>query len=268
MANQQNPGSRRRRRFRQSLFLLRELVVRNLRARYVGSVLGLAWSLLNPLWQLVLFTFVFSRLLDFSIAGERTSNFGVFLFCGLLAWNAIHEGLTGSASAITDNADLVKKMRLPGELLVLSMVLGATLHAAVGGVVFVVILALLGQLSVSTLPLLLIALPLQLMLTFGVGLGLAAVNVYFRDTAQAAGLVLNAWFFLTPIIYSMNLIPDDIRPVIELNPLTGLVSLYRAAFLGGEVAVGLMPLLASAAGALVLGGALYARLRHGLADEI
>ena len=258
------------RRVRQSLFLLRELVVRNLRGRYAGSALGLLWSLLNPLWQLLLFTFVFSYVLQFRLEGEQTDNFGIFLFCGLLPWIAINEGLSGSASAITDNADLVKKMRMPGELLVASLVLGAALHAAVGGVAFVVVLALVGELSVSSLPLLLVALPLQLALTLGLGLGLAAVNVYFRDTVQAVGLVLNTWFWVTPIVYSLQRAPDRpiLRELLELNPLTGLVSLYRAAFLGGEVGVSLLPLLACAAGALILGGALFARLKGGLADEI
>ena len=146
------------RRLRQSLFLLRELVVRNLRARYAGSALGLLWSLLNPLWQLLLFTFVFSYIVRLGLPGEATDNFAVFLFCGLLPWFAIHEGLSRSASAITDNADLVKKMLLPGELLVASLVLGALLHAGVGAVAFIVVLAVMGELSVA-LPLLLVAVP-------------------------------------------------------------------------------------------------------------
>lgn len=254
---------------RQHLFLLRELVVRNLKSRYAGSALGLAWSLLNPLWQLLLFTFVFRLVLRFSLDGERTENFGVFLFCGLLPWMAIHEGVSRSASAITDNADLVKKMRLPAELLVASAVLGALVHAAVGGVAFLVVLALIGELSVRTLPLLLIAAPLQAVLTFGLGLGLAAVNVYFRDAAQAAGLVLNAWFYVTPIIYSLFFITEQpYRALLEWNPLTGLVYVYRAAFLGGGVPVSLAPLLAATLAAVVFGGALFARLKHGLADEV
>jgi len=258
-----------RARRRQHLFLLRELVVRNVRARYAGSALGLAWSLLNPLWQLLLFTFVFSLVLRLPFDQEQTQNFGVFLFCGLLPWMAIHEGVSRSASAITDNADLVKKMRLPGELLVASLVLGALLHSAVGGVVFIVILALIGELSLATLPLLLVALPLQAALTFGLGLGLAAANVYFRDTAQAAGLVLNAWFYVTPIIYSLFAITrEPYRQWLEWNPLTGLVYLYRAAFLGGTIPVSLTPLLATTIAAVVFGGALFARLKHGLADEI
>ena len=253
---------------RQHLFLLRELVVRNVRARYVGSALGLAWSLLNPLWQLLLFYFVFFRVLEFSLDGEQTQNFAVFLFCGLLPWMATHEGVSRSASAITDNADLVKKMRLPGELLVASLVLGALLHSVVGVVAFIVILGVIGELSVASLPLLLVAVPLQAALMFGLGLGLASANVYFRDTAQAAGLVLNAWFFLTPIIYSVHVVPADYKWFVEWNPLTGLVYLYRAAFLGGGIPVSLAPLLAATIAAVVFGGALFARLKHGLADEI
>ena len=266
MASKQRPGFRR---YRHHLFLLRELVVRNLRSRYAGSALGLAWSLVNPLWQLLLFTFVFSLVLRFPLDGERTQSFAVFLFCGLLPWMAFHEGVSRSASAITDNADLVKKMRLPGELLVASLVLGALLHTAIGGLVFVVVLALMGELSVATLPLLLVAAALQGALTFGLGLGLAAVNVYFRDTAQAAGLVLNAWFYVTPIIYSLFFISEQpYRRFLEWNPLTGLVYLYRAAFLGGGIPVSLVPLLATTIAAVVFGGALFARLKHGLADEI
>ena len=258
-----------RRRFRQSLFLLRELVVRNLRSRYAGSALGLLWSLLNPLWQLLLFTFVFSFVIRVPLDGEQTDNFAVFLFCGLLPWFAIHEGLSRSASAITDNPDLIKKMRLPGELLVASLVLGAALHAGVGALAFLVVLAVMGELSVASLPLLLVAVLLQVALTFGLGLGLAGANVYFRDVAQAAGLILNTWFYVTPIIYPVNISENEtVRQVLELNPLTGLVYLYRAAFLGGGLRVSLVPLLACTAGAVVLGGALFARLKDGLADEI
>ncbi len=256
-------------RYRQHLFLLRELVVRNVRSRYAGSALGLVWSLLNPLWQLLLFTLVFGRILGLEIDDEQTRNFGVFLFCGLLPWMAIHEGVNRSASAITDNADLVKKMRLPGEVLVASLVLGALVHSAVGGVVFLAVLALMGELSAASLPLLLVAVPLQTALTFGLGLGLAAVNVYFRDTVQAVGLVLNAWFYVTPIIYSLlSSRLERYRELLEWNPLTGLVYLYRAAFLGGGVPVSLVPLLAATIAAVVFGGALFARLKHGLVDEI
>lgn len=257
------------RRARQSLFLLRELVVRNLRSRYAGSVLGLLWSLLNPLWQLLLFTFVFSYVIRLPLDGEQTQNFAVFLFCGLLPWFAVHEGLSRAASAITDNADLVKKMLLPSELLVASLVIGALLHTAVGAAAFIVVLAVMGELSVASLPLLLVAVLLQVALTFGLGLGLAGANVYFRDTAQATGLILNTWFYVTPIIYSVNIAPSGtIRQLLELNPLTGLVYLYRAAFLGGGLQVSLVPLLACTAGGVVLGGALFARLKDGLADEI
>jgi len=204
------------------------------------------------------------------LEGERTENFAVFLCWGLLPWTALHEGVSRSSSAITDNAELIKKMRMPGELLVASLVLGALVHAAVGLLAFIVVLATIGELSVASLPLLLLALPLQAALTWGLGIGLAAANAYFRDTAQATNLVLNAWFFVTPIIYSIHAIPADLKfqPLLEWNPLTGLVYLYRADFLGGGRPVSLAPLLAATSAAVVLGGTLFARLKHGIADEI
>ena len=91
-------------------FLLREMVRRDFAARFAGSALGLVWALVQPLWQLVLFTFVFSVILRVPLTGERTPHFAIFLFCGLLPWLAVHESLLRSATAINDNANLVKKL--------------------------------------------------------------------------------------------------------------------------------------------------------------
>src|SRR5512134_557450 len=99
------------RRPRMRLFLLSELVRRDFQARYAGSALGFLWSFAQPLWQLLLFTFVFAGILRVELAGERTDSFALFLFCGLLPFMAVSEGITRAATAITDNATLVKKLR-------------------------------------------------------------------------------------------------------------------------------------------------------------
>src|SRR5262245_12435751 len=220
-------------RVRHHLFLLKELVKRDFQGRYAGSVLGFAWSLVQPLWQILLFTFVFSTVLKVSPAGTRTGHFAIFLFGGLLPWTALHEGVLRASTAVTDNASLVKKLRFPSEVLVLAVVLAALLHQAIAAAIFVVVLAAVRELSWSGLPLLLVALPLQVGLTLGLGLLVAAVHVFFRDTAQALGLVFNVWFYLTPIVYPLALVPERFRAWVELNPLTALVGLYRRAFFGG-----------------------------------
>jgi len=257
---------------RRHLFLLKELVKRDFQGRYAGSLLSFLWSFVQPLWLLVLFSFVFSTVMKMKLAehGVPTDNFGVFLFCGLLPWTAIQEGIQRSSTAITDNATLVKKLQFPSEILILSIVLGALLHEAIAAGVFVVILLILGELSWTTLPWLLVALPLQVALTLGLGLLLASSQVFFRDTAQVVGMVLNGWFYLTPIVYPLALVPERVRGWVELNPLTPLVELYRAAFLGGEyrLAFGTAVLALISLTLAVLGAWLFRRLRPAFVDQI
>lgn len=251
-------------------FLLKELVKRDFKGRYAGSVLGFFWSFVQPLWLLLLFSFVFATVMKISPVGERTENFGVFLFCGLLPWMAIHEGVLRGSTAITDNSELVKKLRFPSQILVLAVALAALLHEGIALAVFVVALAALGELSAGGLPLLLVAVPLQLAITVGLGLLLAALHVFFRDTAQILGMVFNGWFYFTPIVYPLVLVPERFQPLIALNPLTPLVELYRQALLGAELHLpaGFVTLVAFS-GVLFLAGLWsFARLQSTFVDEI
>src|SRR5436305_759713 len=255
---------------RHHLFLLKELVKRDFQGRYAGSALGLVWSFLQPLWMLLLFTFVFSTVMKIPLAGVRTSHFSIFLFCGLLPWMAVQEGVLRSATAITDNSSLVKKLRFPSEILVLAVVLAALLHEAIATLIFLGVLAVLGEVHLGGLPPPLLAVPLQVALALGMGLMLGAVNVFFRDTAQVLGMAFTGWFYLTPIVYPAAQVPARFRPWIELNPLTSLVELYRQAFLGGRVALvpGTGALAAAAAVLLFTGFLLFRRLKTAFVDEI
>lgn len=259
------------------LFLLKELVQRDFQSRYAGSLLGFLWPFLLPLWQLLLFSFVFSTVLKIPLTGERTDSFALFLFCGLLPWMAINEGITRSATAITDNANLVKNVNFQPEILVASIVLGALLQEGVALAVLLVILASLGQLSMVALPILGIALPLQIALTLGLGLLLCCVHTLFRDTIQLLSIVMMGWFYLTPIVYPRSLVPPEFQGWLQWNPLTPLVDLYRRALLAadglpaatsGGLLQGVGQLATVALGLLFVGGWLFRRLKHGFADEI
>jgi lipopolysaccharide transport system permease protein len=259
-------------RVRHHLFLLKELVKRDFQGRYAGSLLGLVWSFVQPLWTLLLFTFVFSTVMKVSPVGMgiRTGHFSIFLFCGLLPWMALNEGVVRSATAVTENASLVKKLRFPSELLVVSVVLGALLHEAIAGVIFLIVLAVMGELTWGGLPLLLLAVPLQVGLTLGLGLLLGSLNVFFRDIAQVLGMALTGWFYLTPIVYPVALVPPRIQAWIGLNPLAALVGLYRQALLGGELALvpGTAGLALTAAVLVSAGFWLFRSLRPTFVDEI
>jgi lipopolysaccharide transport system permease protein len=233
--------------------------------------MGFLWSFVQPLWSLALFTFLFSTVMKVSPGiGERTENFAIFLFCGLLPWMAVQEGVIRATTSITENAALVKKMSFPSGLLVWAVVLAALLHEAIALAVFMAVLGVTGQLSFSGLWILLIAVPLQIALTAGLGFLAAAVNVFFRDTAQINTMLLQGWFFLTPIVYPLTLVPEKFSKYLALNPLTPLVALYREALLGGSMPplATLTPLVAAAAVAVVIGVAVFQRLKPVFADEI
>jgi ABC-type polysaccharide/polyol phosphate export permease len=255
---------------RHHLFLLSELVKRDFKGRYAGSILGFVWSFVQPLWLLLLFTFVFGTIMRLSLLGERTESFGVFLFAGLVPWMAVQEGLQRGSAAITDNAELVRKLSFPSEVLVLTVVLAALLHEGIALGLFVVVLAVLGELAPLSLPWLLVAVPLQVALTLGLGLLLASFNVFFRDTSQILGMVLTGWFYVTPIVYPYGLVPERYQWVLDVNPLTPLVELYRQALLGGGggLPAGFPGLLATSAGALVVGFAAFRRLKPAFVDEV
>jgi len=255
---------------RQNLFLLRELVKRDFQGRYAGSALGFIWSFVQPLWLLFLFGFVFGAVMRVPLTGERTESFGLFLFAGLLPWMAIQEGVQRSATAITDNSELVKKLRFPSEVLVAAVVLAALLHEAIAAVLFLVALAVMGRFEAVGLPLFALLLPLQAALTLGLGLLVASTQVFFRDTVQVLGMVFTGWFYLTPIVYPVDLVPERFRPLIELNPLTPLVDLHRQAFFGGgwTWVPGTTTLVIVTAVVAASGLWLFRRLRPTFADEV
>ena len=150
------------------------------------------------------------------------------------------------------------------------MVFAALLHEVIALGLFLVVLGVTGQLSLSGLWLLIVAVPLQIALTAGIGFLAAAINVFFRDTAQINSMLLQGWFYLTPIVYPMGLAPDRFEKYLALNPLTPLVALYREALLGGSMppAATLTPLVITSVIALVLGIWVFRRLKPVFADEI
>ena len=251
-------------------FLLKELIKRDLQSRYVGSVLGWLWAIVQPLFQLFLFYFVFSTVLKISLVGERTDNFAAFLFCGLVVWIAVQEGIVRSSTALTDNATLVKKMSFPPEILVITMVVGGVINGGIATLVFAVVLAISGELGTAGLPMLLVALPLQIAMTLGLGLVLCTLHTLFRDTAQIVTMVMTGWFYFTPIVYPLGLVPEPYSVWIGWNPMTVLVSLYRQALLADELAwvpaTGRLAVIAIAM--LILGAWMFRRLRYTFVDEL
>ncbi|MEP0752683.1 ABC transporter permease [Trichocoleus sp. Lan] len=257
------------------LDLLRTLVRRDLEARYKGSVLGNFWPLVNQLSQLLIYTYVFSIVLQvkLTLKGLPANNitYGLWLFAGLLPWLAFTSGLTQAASSVVGQPNLVKKVVFPLALLPLVPILSTFIESSFGLMALILLVAVSAGTLHTTLALLpLIWLP-QLLLTAGLGYLVAGLTVFLRDIPQTLGVILNLWFYVTPIIYPASAIPEEWRGwVFWLNPMTAIAEVYRDLVLVGEIkhwgewsAVAVVSLVVFFAGL-----SLYKRLRPAFADVL
>ncbi len=263
-----------------ALYLQRQLLAdfawRDLRARYKASVLGFAWNFLNPLLQLAVYYVLFGVLLRVAVVnahGEVPAyGYAVFLFTGLLPWTFFASSLQGGANAVLANANLVKKVRLPLAILPAAAVLSNLVNFLLSLVVLAVVLVVAGAGLLPTLVYVPLLLALQIVLNLGFAFLLAAITVFFRDVLHILGILLTLWYFLTPVIFSLESFADRPTPylLLHLNPMTPLIAGYQRAVLDG-----LPPewpwLLYSAAFALlvfVLGFAVYRRASPSFEEEL
>jgi len=255
--------------------LLRTLVRRDLEARYKGSILGNLWPLMNQLSQLLIYTYVFSIVLHVKLVinGLPANNitFGLWLFSGLLPWIAFTTGLTMASTSVINQPNLVKKVVFPLALLPLVPTLSAFIESSFGLMALIVLVAAAAQTLHPTLALLpLIWLP-QLLFTAGLGYFVAGLTVFLRDIPQTLLVVINLWFYLTPIVYPAKVIPEQWRNwVFWLNPMAAIAEVYRDLILVGTVEhwgewgfAFVVSLVTFSAGLQV-----YQRLRPGFADVL
>lgn len=257
--------------------LIRTLVARELKARYRGSILGFFWSFANPLLLLLVYTFVFSVILP-GFRGGGLEPYALFLFCGLLPWTWFASSLLESSNVLIVNGDLLKKVMFPAEVLPIVSVLAGMVHFLLGLPVLGAFLAyyaldgqLPGPLRLAELAWLPAVILVQLVLTLGLALILSALTVHFRDIRDLLGNLLTLWFFASPVIYPLAMVPAGGRPLMHLNPFAHLaVSYQQILFHGGAfghwpwlLAVGLLALALAA-----LGYGLFDRLRDSFAEEV
>ena len=219
--------------------LMANLTLRELRAKYKRSLLGWAWSLLNPLATMLIFTLVFGYILKVPPPVGDPSGmhyFAFFLLCGLLPWNYLTSGVGGGIGNLLANANLVKKTFFPRDLLVGSLVASCLVSFLIEMGLLGVALLLFGNM---VLPYILVALILIVVLTFfvtGLALAFSIVNVYFRDVQHLVNILFQVWFYLNPIVYPLTLVPErtnmfgvsvPARAMYQLNPMVGFVESFR-----------------------------------------
>lgn len=251
--------------------LIQTLVVRDLKARYRGSVLGFFWSFFNPLLLLLIYTFVFTKVMP-GIHSKEMEPYALFMFCGILPWTWFSSSLLESSNTLIAGGNLIKKVLFPAEVLPIVTVLANMVHFFLGLPILVVFL-IYYQRPVDPLELLWfpVIVLVQLVLTTGLALLLSALTVHFRDMKDLLGNLLTLWFFATPIIYPMLDAPADLRWWLNLNPMTHLMISYQEVlFFPGPhghfkwlMALGAMSLVVFLAGYFV-----FDRLRDSFAEEV
>lgn len=215
--------------------IIKSYVRRDFTGRYKGSILGSFWTVINPLVILGIYTFVFSGILKIRFGNEGgLLNFAIYTFCGMIAWTAFSDAVSRSATIISENANLVKKVIFPLETLPVYVALSGLFTQIIGSIILVIVVLITKLQLHWTLIFLPLLMSLQLLLTIGLSWFIASLGVFIKDISHIIGLVLLAWMFLTPIMYPESMVPEKFKFIL-LNPLATLVSSYRLIIIEGQL---------------------------------
>ena len=252
--------------------LIAQMTKREVVGRYRGSVLGLAWSFFNPLLMLAVYTFVFSVVFKarWGVGGEDKINFAIILFVGLIVYGLFAECINRAPSLIVSNANYVKKVVFPLEILPSVAIGSALFHAGISLLVLLVAQLLINQrLPWTVIVFPIILLPL-LLVTVGLAWLLSALGVFVRDIAQVASILTTVLMFLSPLFYPVSALPKSYQLWLHLNPLTFMIEESRNALIFGITPNWIGWGVAFMAGILISGGGFwwFQKARKGFADVL
>ena len=253
--------------------LVSSLVARDFANRYVGSALGVLWTVLNPLAFILIYTLVFAHVMHSRLPEQQSTSryaYSLYLCAGLLPWLLFQETLLRCLTVFLEQRSMLKHQSFPRVVLPVVVLLSATINFAIIYGLFVVFLLVTSQWPgaaiVSVLPLLI----LQEGIAIGLGIALGTLNVYLRDVGQATTVLLQLWFWLTPIVYPPDVVPEAFRPILRWNPLYGVTMAQREVVYAGQWPDWwrLAPSFAWMLACLLLGLVVFRRLGRDMVDEL
>ena len=245
--------------------LLRELIARDIQLRYRGSFLGILWTLLNPLAELLVLLFVFGTVLNVNIP-----NFSAYLFTGLIAYGWFQTSVNFATLSVVGNRELVRRPGVPIAVLPIVTVAANLVHFLLSLPILIGLLLYSGvsfSAAVAAMPLII---AIEFVLILGFAYPVATINVWFRDTQHVLRIALQMLFYLTPIFYETSTVPKSLQWFYTLNPLSHMVDAYRAVLLRGQLpAMGSLLYLTAVSVALLLVGLFaFRRASYRFADEL
>jgi lipopolysaccharide transport system permease protein len=249
--------------------LIWNFVKRDISSKYIGSLLGIYWSVINPLITLLVYIIVFGVFLKVRLPDSTSIwDFSLYFAAGFLPWMAFQSSVTRAASSIIENKNYIKKVPFPSEIFPIYTTISEFVNLLIGlAIYFALFFALKGTPTVFIL-LLPLAILLQVMFTLSLAFFLSSGAVYFRDIPQILGAVFMIWFWATPIAYTTNLIPPDFQWIVKLNPAYYMLDIYRDALFYGkfpELNI-LIPFLVFSIVMLVLGILFFQKTKRGFGE--
>jgi lipopolysaccharide transport system permease protein len=246
-------------------------VKREFQAKYRNSSLGAAWAIINPLSMIVVYTVIFSQIMRAKLPGVETAfGYSIYLCAGILTWGLFSEITVRAQNVFLENAGLIKKISFPRISLPVIVVLSALLNFSIVFLLFSFFLLLSGNFPGLVYLAILPVLALQVLFSVGLGMTLAVLNVFFRDVGQMFNILLQFWFWLTPIVYPIEIVPASIQPLLVLNPMVALVQAYQGILVAGKwpqwSALG--PVAVIAVGLCVTGLHLFRKHAGEIVDEL
>lgn len=210
-------------------------VRREFQAKYSNSLLGAAWTVINPLAMIVVYTVVFSQVMRAKLPGiDSQFAYSIYLCAGVLTWSFFAEIVSRAQNVFLENANLLKKISFPRLCLPVIVVVNASLNFAIIFGLFTLFLIISGSFPglvyLAMLPVLII----QILFSVGLGISLGVLNVFFRDVGQFFGVVLQFWFWLTPVVYPIDILPSVVRSALRYNPMTLLITAYQDILVNGR----------------------------------
>ncbi|KVU29933.1 sugar ABC transporter permease [Burkholderia ubonensis] len=252
--------------------LIFQMTRREVVGRYRGSMLGLLWSFFNPLLLLTVYTFVFSVIFKarWNTGSDSKTEFAVVLFVGMIVFQVFSEAVNRAPSLIISNANYVKKVVFPLEVLPVVALLVALFHAGISFCVLLLAMIVLGfKVHITVLYFPLIALPF-ILFTLGVCWFLASLGVFIQDIGQSIGLVTTVLMFLTPVFYPVSSLPTHYQHIVSMNPLAYVIEQSRNVVIWGTVPnwTGVLSTMVASVAVAVLGYQWFNRTRKGFADVL
>lgn len=246
-------------------------VRREHQAKYRNSLLGAAWTVLNPLAMIVVYTVIFAQLMRAKLPGlDTTFAYSIYLCAGILTWGLFAEIVTRATNIFLENANLLKKLSFPRLCLPVTVVATAVLNFAIVFGLFTLFLVVSGNFPGWAYAAMLPLLALQVCFAIGLGISLGVLNVFFRDVGQVLVIFIQFWFWLTPIVYPATTLPEVVRPWMALNPLASLMAAYQSILVFGQWPnwQSLWPLCALSVLLCLLGLRLFRRHAGEMVDEL